>query len=80
MLVLIGLALLLGPVLGGLLLLASEASFNVVNLVSALVYALVMPFVAIATTYLYFDLRVREELDPEDRRAVDVLPAEIATR
>jgi hypothetical protein len=37
-----------------------------------------MPFVAIATTYLYFDLRVRDELEPRAAARHDVLPAEIA--
>jgi hypothetical protein len=36
----------------------THASFNFINLVSSLVYAIVLPFAAIATTYLYFDLRV----------------------
>jgi hypothetical protein len=34
-----------------------------------------MPFVAIATTYVYFDARVRAELEP--REAPADLPAEI---
>ena len=49
-----GLGLLLGPVVGGLLLLATSAAFNVINLITALVYTVTMPFVAIATTYLYY--------------------------
>jgi hypothetical protein len=74
----VALVLLLGPLVGALLLLVSSASFAVVNVVAGLVYAAVMPFVAIATTYLYFDLRVRDELEPRAAARHDVLPAEIA--
>jgi hypothetical protein len=45
-------ALLLGPLFGTLLLFASGASFDFINLISSLVYAVVLPYVAIATTYL----------------------------
>jgi hypothetical protein len=45
------------------------------NIVAGIVYALAMPFVAITTTYVYFDARVRNELEPSGR-PVD-LPAEI---
>jgi hypothetical protein len=39
-----------------------------VNLISSLVYVFALPFVAIATTYLYFDLAVeKEEEEPEAR-------------
>jgi hypothetical protein len=51
-----GIALLLGPLVGTLLLFATDASFDVVNLASDLVYVVALPFAAIATTYLYFDL------------------------
>jgi hypothetical protein len=51
-----GIALLLGPLVGTLLLFATDASFDFVNLVSDLVYVVALPFAAIATTYLYFDL------------------------
>lgn len=56
-----GVALLLGPFVGALLLLATSASFDVVNLASDLVYVFVLPFAAVATTYLYFDLLSRHE-------------------
>ena len=45
------------------------------NIVSGVVYAVVLPFVALATVYVYFDMRVRDEL-PEETSA-DTLPAEI---
>jgi hypothetical protein len=72
------LALLLGPFLGALLLLVTDFSFALVNIVAGVVYAIVMPFVAIATTYLYFDLLVREQLAPREAAHSDVLPAELA--
>jgi Membrane domain of glycerophosphoryl diester phosphodiesterase len=59
-------ALMLGPLLGAILLFVTNASFNFVNLISSLVYVFALPFVAIATTYLYFDLAVeKDEEEPE---------------
>jgi Vacuolar protein sorting-associated protein 62 len=72
-----GIALLLGPLIGTLLLFATSASFDFVNLVSALVYVEALPLAAITTTYLYFDLTVRHRLDARDRPTGDVLPAEL---
>jgi hypothetical protein len=72
-----GTALLIGPLIGCLLLFVSTASFDVVNLVSALVYIVVLPLAAIVQGYLYLDLRVREKLAPEETRVAAVLPAEI---
>jgi hypothetical protein len=76
-LVVAGLVLLAGLLTGALLLFATDASFNVVNVVASLVYAVMLPFVTIATTYLYYDLAVRGVLEPE-ARADEVLPAELA--
>jgi hypothetical protein len=45
-----------------------------VNIVSGIVYVLTLPYAAIATTYLYYDLRVREQTEHEPL----VLPAEAA--
>jgi hypothetical protein len=56
-----GLALLAGPALGVLVLLFTGAAFDFVNLIAALVYVAALPFAAVIVTYLYFDLRVREE-------------------
>jgi hypothetical protein len=67
-------AFVLGPLIGALLLLGSDAAFAVVNIVAALVYVFTMPFVAILTTYVYFDLRVRQEVDLE--QTSHRLPAE----
>jgi hypothetical protein len=72
-----GAPLLAGPLAGMLLLLGSGAPFALVNLVSSAVYAVSIPFAAIATSYLYFDLAVRERLAPAGRTRGEVLPAEV---
>jgi hypothetical protein len=72
-------ALLLGPLVGTLLLFVSHASFDFINLVSSVVYAVVLPFAAIATTYLYFDLRVAKQREGETAETGDVLPPETET-
>jgi hypothetical protein len=72
------LALLAGPLLGVALLLgAADAPFELVNLISGIVYAVAMPFVGVTTTYVYYDTLVREQEDlasppPEE------LPAEVS--
>ena len=68
-------ALALGPLVGALLIVLTDAPLALLNVVSGVVYALAMPFVAIATTYVYFDARVRAELEP--REAPADLPPEI---
>ena len=67
----------LGPFVGTLMLLLTSASFNVVNLVAGLIYVFTLPFVAVVTTYLYFDLTVREALASEQPARRAILPAEI---
>jgi hypothetical protein len=69
------LTLAIGPLIGALLIILTHAPFALLNLVAGIVYALAMPFVAITTTYLYFDARVRSVLEP--RKAPADLPAEI---
>jgi hypothetical protein len=71
-----GSALLLGPFLGALLILFTDAPFAVLNIVAGIVYALAIPLVALTTTYVYYDAVVREELEREEKP--DVLPAELA--
>ena len=71
-----GLVLVSGPVLGGLLLLGTSASFAVVNVVSGLVYAIAMPLVGITTTYVYYDVLAREHL-AEREPPLEELPAEV---
>jgi hypothetical protein len=69
------LALLAGPFLGALLILATNVPLVWINVISGLVYAVAMPLVALATTYVYFDMRVRDELAHE--HGPEQLPAEI---
>jgi hypothetical protein len=71
------LALVTGPLVGALLILLADLPFELVNVVAALLYAVAMPFIAITTTYVYFDTRVREEQE-ERAPAPAELPAEIA--
>jgi hypothetical protein len=64
-----------GPLVGVALIVTTSISFWLVNVVAGVVYAVTMPFVALTTVYVYFDARVRHELDA--RREPVVLPAEI---
>ena len=70
-----GIALAAGPLIGALLIFATDAPFALLNVVAGVVYALALPFVALTTAYVYFDARARLELEPVDRP--DELPAEI---
>jgi hypothetical protein len=58
------LALFVGPIIGVLVLIATGAAFDLVNLIAALVYVASLPAAAIVQTYLYFDLRARREGAP----------------
>ena len=69
------LALAVGPVLGVLLILLLDAPLALANVVAGIVYAVAIPYVALATVYVYFDVRVRDELAAD--RDPEVLPAEI---
>ena len=69
------LALAAGPFVGALLIFVTSIPFAFINLIAGLVYAVTMPFVALATAYVYFDTRVRDELAPEHEPGE--LPAEI---
>jgi hypothetical protein len=73
-----GVALAIGPLLGVLLIFATDTPPALVNVVAGVVYALALPFVALVTSYVYFDARARSELEHEE--APDRLPAEIALR
>jgi hypothetical protein len=69
------LALAAGPLIGALLIFVSASSLALLNLLAGVVYAVALPFVALVTSYVYFDARVREELEPREVRRE--LPAEI---
>jgi hypothetical protein len=69
------LALAAGPLVGALLIFATDAPLALLNLVAGIVYAVAMPFVALTTAYVYFDARARVELERRDEPAE--LPAEI---
>ena len=68
-------ALTIGPLVGALLIIATDAPFAVLNMVAAVIYAVTVPFVALLTAYVYFDVRVEDELEPASEQAE--LPAEI---
>ena len=68
-------ALLAGPLLGAILIFVTDAPFALLNVFAGVVYALAMPFVALVTSYVYFDSRARLELEPVEQ--VTELPAEI---
>jgi hypothetical protein len=69
-------ALLIGPLCGMLLLFRTDASFDFINLFASVIDTIVLPYAAIATTYLYFDLRIAKQSEPADQ---EVLPVETAT-
>jgi hypothetical protein len=69
------LALVTGPLVGALLILGTGAPLWLVNVIAGAIYVVAMPFVAVTTAYVYFDARVRHEL--EGTREEVVLPAEI---
>ena len=58
-----------------LLILLLDAPLALANVVAGIVYAVAIPYVALATVYVYFDARVRAELAAD--RDPEVLPAEI---
>jgi hypothetical protein len=56
-----GTVALVGPAIGVALMFVTSASLSVINLVSSLVYVVVLPGVGIAIALLFFDLRIRKE-------------------
>ncbi len=69
------LVLVAGPLIGFVLILATNTPFWLVNVIAGVVYAVAMPFVALTTAYVYFDARTRGELEPEGE--LSELPAEV---
>jgi hypothetical protein len=63
-----------GPVIGTMLILASDAPLEIINVVAGVTYAILIPFTGLTTTYAYYDTLVRERL--ADRAAPEELPAE----
>jgi hypothetical protein len=66
----------IGPLLGSALILATSLPFAVSNAVAGLVYALLVPIIALNTLYVYADAAVRDELEPRTDKGA-VLPAEV---
>ena len=70
----IALGFVAGPFLGMVLILVTSIPLTWINLISWIAFGLMMPFVAMAAVYVYFDTRVREETR---ERVPERLPAEI---
>jgi hypothetical protein len=69
-------ALVVGPLVGVLLILATDAPLGTANLVAGIVYALTIPYVALTTVYVYADVRVRAPEEAEED-GPERLPAEL---
>ena len=67
-------AVVAGPLVGVLLILATDAPLAAANVVAGIIYALTIPFVALTTVYVFADVLVR---GPEEDEAPDELPAEL---
>jgi hypothetical protein len=70
-----GLVLVAGPMVGVLLIVVTDLPLGLVNVIAGAIYALAMPYVALATTYVYVDARIAREQEADD--AVAELPAQI---
>ena len=68
------LALAAGPLVGAALIALTDAPLPLLNVIAGVVYTLAMPFVALTTTYVYFDVRVNDELEPA---VPELLPSEV---
>ncbi len=64
-----------GPFVGALALIGSSAAFWVANLIAGIIYVFAFPFVAVVTTYIYYNLRVRHAIEPDTPDSV--LPREL---
>lgn len=72
----VGIGLVLGPAIGAILLIVTSASFWFIDIIAAFVNVVVLPLVAITTTYLYYDLEVRRLLTRPEPEIASELPAE----
>jgi hypothetical protein len=54
-----------GPVTGILIIFVTDAPLATINFFGTLLFALVLPFVAVALTLLYLDLAVRRDSEEE---------------
>jgi hypothetical protein len=66
-------AVAVGPLLGLALILATGAPFVLANAVAGLTFAFLMPYVGIAMTYVYYDVRIRAD---RPKVTPQLLPAE----
>ena len=69
-------ALVAGPFVGSILIFVTDAPLEWLDVVAGIVYAVTIPFVALTTSYVYFDVRVRDELTANS--GSDELPEEIS--
>lgn len=68
-------ALATGPVVGTLLILATAAPLEVINIVAGILYVFLIPFTGLTTAYVYYDTVVQERLG-ERGDTPDLLPVE----
>jgi hypothetical protein len=72
-------AYLLGPLIGVLFLFLTPSSLSLINVISSLVYVVVMPYVGIAIALLFYDLR-RREIEEAALERSPVTRSEVAPR
>lgn len=71
----IALAVAIGPVLGIVTILATDAPFTLVNVFAGVTFAFLMPYVGLTIAYIYYDTRIRARIAAATPRQ-NVLPAE----
>ena len=64
-----GTVAILGPIIGVAMMFVTPASLSLINLVSSLVYVFVLPAVGIVMALLFFDLRIRKDLQTSPQAA-----------
>jgi len=68
-------AIAVGPIVGTLLILGSDAPLEIINIVAGVIYAFLIPFTGLTAAYVFYDTRVRERL-ADDASDMKELPAE----